>query len=497
MRKIERIAMVLPLLMGMLPGCSALLARPMATGGAPAEMAADLDRIFNDSIFQHANWGVLIRSLESGETVYSRNAERLFIPASNVKIVTAAAALQTLGPEYTYRTTISTFGPIQNGVLEGALVVTGTGDPTISSRFFTDSRDVFRAWADSLRVHGISRVAGGIVAVDTAFAGPTLGTGWMWDDLMGGSAAPFGALQFNENVIRIDLYPSSLVLQPAIVVLTPPTQSIRVINNTRTMAEGSSPALRIERDDLAAGIVVQGEVPIDVEEVRRTVAVESPSDYFVTVLRETLRDAGIAVEGPATNMSELEQFDPTVANAIPLFVHQSPPLREILIGMMKPSQNMIAETLLLTIGRELRGESTADGGTAVVDSLLTVWQISPKEHRMEDGSGLSRYDLASPALLVGILETMDRSGLRDDWLASLPIAGRDGTLEDRMRDPPLLDQVRAKTGTLSNVRSLSGYLTDQRGDRFVFSIIANNHLVGSAEVDRVAEAALYRIAVEP
>jgi D-alanyl-D-alanine carboxypeptidase/D-alanyl-D-alanine-endopeptidase (penicillin-binding protein 4) len=195
--------------------------------------------------------------------------------------------------------------------------------------------------------------------------------------------------------------------------------------------------------------------------------------------------------------SELEQFDPTVRYAVSLFVHLSPPLREILPGMMKPSQNVIAETLLLTMGRELRDESTARGGTAVVDSLLKAWEISPSLHRMEDGSGLSRYNLASPALLVGVLERMDQSEFREDWLASLPIAGRDGTIADRMRDPPLLDQVLAKTGTLSGIRALSGYLTGRRGERLVFSILVNNHVVSSADADRVTEAALVRIAVEP
>ncbi len=496
MRKTLRIRIVLGLLLGIASGCSSVLSRPLSTPAPVAGLAGDLNRIFDDAAFGHAHWGVLVRSLDTGETIYSRNAERLFIPASNTKLLTAAAALETLGPDYRYRTTVSTSGPVRNGVLEGALIVTGTGDPTISGRFFAEPREVFRAWADSLRAHGIARVAGGIVAVDTAFAGPRLGAGWMWDDLMTGSAAPFGALQFNEGVIQIDLYPSRSLLQPAIVVLTPPTQSVRIVNDTRTMTEGSLPAIRVERDALVSGIVVRGEVPIDIDEVRRTIAVESPGDYFATVLRETLREAGITVEGAAMTVAELEPYDPTVRNAMVLFTHQSPPLREILAGMMKPSQNMIAETLLLTLGREMRAESTARGGVAVIDSLLSVWEVAPRAHRTEDGSGLSRYNLLSPALLVGILERMDRSEFREEWLASLPVAGRDGTLAGRMREAPLLDQVLAKTGTLSGIRALSGYLTNQAGERLAFSILLNNHVLSSAEADGVVESALARVATE-
>jgi D-alanyl-D-alanine carboxypeptidase/D-alanyl-D-alanine-endopeptidase (penicillin-binding protein 4) len=478
---------------GSLSGCASLLASSRG-GGAPAGLAAELDAIFDDPALAHAHWGVLVRSLDDRQTLYQRNAERLFVPASNQKILTGAAILETLGPDYRYSTTISGSGPISNGVLDGSLVITGTGDPTFSERFFDDSRDAFRAWADSLRAYGVTRVTGGIVAVDTAFAGPTLGEGWMWDDLLGGSSAPYGALQFNENVLELNLVPSQTVLAPAIVLLTPPTQAVRILNDTRTVPPGSITNIRVGRDDVGSGIVVRGELEAESDGLSRTVAVADPADYFVSVLRETLREQGITVEGQPLHHSELEAFDPTLIRANPIFTHRSPPLGEVLAGMLKPSQNQLAETMLITVGREVRGEATADGGAAVVDSLFAAWGIADARYRMADGSGLSRYDLASPALLVQILERMDQSPYREVWLASLPVAGRDGTLENRMLEPPLRDRVVAKTGTLSGVRSLSGYLTTQSGERIVFSIIANNHTVSSGVVDRIAETALTRIA---
>src|SRR5690606_12330710 len=194
----------------------------------------------------------------------------------------------------------------------------------------------------------ITRIVGPIIAVDTAFAGPNLGSGWAWDDLTSGYAAEFGALQFNEGVIELDVFPSRVSLQPALVVLTPPTQAVRVINDTRTVLEGSLTALRVLHDESGNGVILRGEVAADEPGARLSVAVRNPAFYFVMAVREALRERGIAAEGPAIRHTALEPYDPSLREAVPVFAHRSPPLREILPAMLKPSQNLIAETLLKT-----------------------------------------------------------------------------------------------------------------------------------------------------
>jgi D-alanyl-D-alanine carboxypeptidase/D-alanyl-D-alanine-endopeptidase (penicillin-binding protein 4) len=283
-------------------------------------------------------------------------------------------------------------------------------------------------------------------------------------------------------------------LQPAIVVLTPGTQYVRVINDTRTMPPGSITALRLTRDESTSTLFLSGEIASDTAGVVRTVAVRNPSLYVANVIRETLREQGISIEGPPVHYTALDPNSPELIGTQPIFVHRSAPLSEILAAMMKASQNLIAETVLLAVGHQMRGEGSAAAGIAVVDSLLRAWEIPHRQLRMADGSGMSRYDLVSAALLTDVLARMDRTAHRDTWLASLPVAGRDGTLANRMRDPPLIDRVLAKTGTLSGVRTLSGYLTTVRGERIVFSIIVNNHMQGAAAADRVAEEALRLIA---
>ena len=480
----------------LLTGCTppAVVATPTAHSVfTPNPLVAQLESIFDEPSLAHARIGVQVRSISTGEVIYERDAERLLTPASNQKILSGAAALETLGPEYRYRTSILAGGETRAGVLNGPLVIVGTGDPSFGARFHDDPVAPFRAWADSLRAHGITRIAGGVIAVDTAFADGYLGEGWMWDDLGGNSSSEFGALQFNDGLIDLDVFPSSTIGQPGVVVLTPATQFLRIVNETTTVPAGGSSSIRADRTS-PGSFVLRGTVAAGSQGVSRSVAVGEPGLYFASVLRETLREQGIAVEGPPVHYSQVGLESASINRAFPIFAYSSPPMREILTAMMKPSQNQIAETLLRTVGREIGGSGTAVRGAGIVDSLFAAWEFENTQLRMADGSGLSRYDLVSPALLTELLLRMDRSFYRDDWLASMPVGGRDGTLENRMKNPPLLDNVLAKTGSLSNVRALSGYLTTQTGERLAFSIIANGYLAPTAEVDRVVEAALSLIA---
>ena len=472
-------------------GCSAALRGAPASGRLGEEIAT----VFQDTAFEHAHWGVVVRSLDSGETLHTQNAAKLFMPASNMKLVTGAAVLEGLGPDFRYRTEVIAAGPIRNGVLEGDLLVVGEGDPTFSTRFGGDPRAAFRSWADSLRAHGVERISGAVVGIDTAFAQPSLGEGWAWDDLDYAYSAPFSALQLNDGVIRVNVFPARSVGSPALISVDPPTGYTRILNGIATVAPGVPPQIAVEREADGPGLILGGEIPADTLMVERTVAVREPTRFFVTVLRETLRETGIEVEGfavlPGDRVHETEAM---LGVPAPLFVHQSPPLLEMLPLMLKPSQNQIAEMMLRTLGRKLRGEGSAEAGEAAVDSILTSWELSPEELIMADGSGLSRYNFVAPELLIGLLTRMTRSPNWEVWYAALPVAGIDGTLAGRMQGTPAEGNVHAKTGTLSNVRALSGYVTTQAGERMVFSMIVNNSRLSSRDADRLVDAALARIA---
>ena len=486
--------LILPLALVLAAACVPVGARSAPTPAA-STLAAGLDSIFSDTAFAHAHWGVLVRSLATGATLYERDAGKAFVPASAMKVVTGAVALAALGAEHRFRTTLSASGPVSAGTLRGDLVVRGSGDPTISARFSPDdARAVFRAWGDSLRARGITRVAGGIVGVDSAFSGPSVGPGWAWDDLPESYGAEVGALQFNEGMAVLQVVPSRTVGAEAVVIVEPATQYVRIDNRVVTGPPGTPHAVEVARDPASPLITLTGSVPAGATNLRgREVAVRDPTDYFLAVMRETLREAGVAVEGQALAVDEWPEARSPAGDRL-LFAHASPPLGEVLPAMLKPSQNQIAESLLRAVGRERRGEGSAEAGVAVVDSVLRAWSVPTDGMRMVDGAGLSGYDQLAPATLVGILNRMRSTPDWELWYASLPSAGQSGTLANRMRESPLRGRVHAKTGTLTGVRSLAGYLETDAGELVVFSIVVNNHARTAAAVDRVVERALERVA---
>jgi len=488
MRRIPSSALLLAFAAACAPARAELSPAPsVVVHGEP--MVAALDSIFADTLFESAHWGVLVRSLETGETVYARNAGRMFVPASNMKLVTAAAALEVLGPDYRYRTRVAAAGPVRDGVLDGDLVVIGGGDPTISDRFHGDAATVLRAWADSLRAHGVTRITGSVVGNDDVFDDLALGRGWAWDDAPDSYSAEIGGLELNEGFLTVRVAPSPGGVS---VTVHPSAEGWVTVTNEVVLGAADSRAnVTVRREDTGGGIRVSGSVPPATGAVvEEEVSVRDNTRFFAAALRQALTEAGIEVGGGSGDADALP-----AASAEPavLFTHTSPPLREILAGFMKPSQNQIGEMLLKTLGREQRGMGTAAAGAAVVDSLMRAWQMPPRLLSQADGSGLSRYNLVAPALLVSLLEREARSPNAAVFHAALPVAGRDGTLETRMRGTPAEGTVHAKTGTLSGVRALSGYFTTAAGERMAFSMIVNSHTVTSRDADRVAEAALMRL----
>jgi D-alanyl-D-alanine carboxypeptidase/D-alanyl-D-alanine-endopeptidase (penicillin-binding protein 4) len=340
----------------------------------------------------------------------------------------------------------------------------------------------------------VTRITGGIVGVDDVFDDVPLGRGWAWDDLDASYSAEIGGLEFNEGFAAVRVAPGASPGAPAVVTLDPATSYVPIVVQATTGAAKSAASIEIARAAMGTGIVVSGSVPADTPYVADEVAVRDNTAYFAAVLRETLQAASIRIDG-AYSDADARPAPVDTAALVPLFTHVSPPLTEILAGFLKPSQNQIGEILLKTLAHERRGgPGTARDGAAVVDSVLRTWGLpAGRLLSQADGSGLSRYDLVAPELLAGILEHMTRSPNWAVWYQDLPIAGVDGTLAGRMKGTPLANNVHGKTGTLSGVRSLSGYLTTAAGEHVVFSMIVNNHTLSARDADRIAEAALLRI----
>jgi D-alanyl-D-alanine carboxypeptidase/D-alanyl-D-alanine-endopeptidase (penicillin-binding protein 4) len=434
---------------------------------------------------------VLFKSLKTGETLYARNRQKLMMPASNMKIVTLAAAAERLGWDYTYETKILAAGAIDSGFLDGDLLVVGSGDPSLSE---AAAQPLFTAWAERLKAMGISAIKGRIIGDDNTFDDEPLGMGWSWDDLPDGYAAGVGALQYNENMARATVTPGATLGAPAVVAIAPQAAGLVVRNLLTTTAAGTAAVIQTRRKPGSAELELRGSVPLGAAATVETVSVDNPTMYFVTALRNALNEHGIDVRGRAVDIDDIQDA-PSRDDGVAMIAYRSPPLRVLSDRLMKASQNQYAETLLRTLGLTAdTPHADAGSGASVADAIFKGWGIGGSLI-LRDGSGLSRYNYVTPEALVSILTHIDRDEkLRGPFVASLPVAGKDGGLANRMKGTAADGNARAKTGSMANVRALSGFVTTADGEPLVFSILANNFETSADVVNKTTDAIVVRLA---
>jgi D-alanyl-D-alanine carboxypeptidase/D-alanyl-D-alanine-endopeptidase (penicillin-binding protein 4) len=460
-------------------------------------LVSDLDAIFNDPLLARALVGVRVDSLATGRTLYARDAGRLVMPASNMKLLTLALAAERLGWNFRYETRLEAGGPIRDGVLDGDLVVVGSGDPSIMSRDFAPAAQ-FDEWASALREAGIRRVTGRIVGDDRAFGGDPLGAGWAWDYLDADYAAGSGALNYNENVAVIRVWPGDAAGERARVDVTPPGHGFDVENDVQTTAAGSQASVTVSHAIGSPKLVIRGRIAAGGNVIIRATPVENPTRFFVEALRLTRLSRGVSVAGGAWDRDDVADPPKDDGRRV-LATRQSQPLSNLAGYFVKVSQNFYAEALLKTVGRVAGGTGAPRPGTVAAArqaarETFSAWGIPNDAYVMNDGSGLSRYDYVTADTMATLLAHVWKDErLRGPFVAALPIAARDGTLSSRMRGTTLDSHVQAKTGTISNVRALSGFLETKTGEKLVFSMIANNFTASSAQIDAIVEKALKRL----
>ena len=430
-----------------------------------------------------ALWAIRLERLTSGEVLASRNDDRLVLPASNMKIVTLAAAATRLGWDYRFTTRIYASGPLEGHVLRGDLVVVGGADPTIGRG--DEPLATLRAWARQLHAQGLRRVDGDLVGDASRFGEEWLGDSWSWDDLPASYAAPYSGLIFNENVVRLRATPGPVEGAPVQVTASPVAYGLHLNPRGTTTAAGQPSTLQITRGLGSSILDITGSAPVGGSPVDRVVSVSDPARYFLGALRAALAEEGIDVRG-ATRVAPR----PDVDGGTPLLVHESAPLSDVARRFMKASQNLYGEVLLRALSMQGGRSASPAGARATLQDTLSTLGVPSGSVQGLDGSGLSRRDFVTARAIITLLHAMARPPHRDAFRASLPVAGADGTLATRFKGNPCAGRLFAKTGTLANARALSGYITSVSGNEFVFSVIANNFLAPSAEIDAIVEGAL-------
>ena len=486
-------ALILTLL---LSACAARAAGPLfgadKTGDPLATLQRELAALFAASTVDHVQWGIRFHSVRSNETLYSLNASRFMVPASNQKLLTAAVAAERLGWDYRFTTRLlATAPPNHDGIIEGDLIVVSNGDPTINPRH-PDRWDAFDRWAAALKARGIRAIQGRLLGDDNAFAEPAFGVGWAWDNLQYGYGTPPSGLQYNENQVEVIVMPGIATGGRAIIATSPPGSGLVIDNQVTTVAASEETFVDIARVAGAKSLTVRGQVAAQARPVSITASIDNPTSFYLNALREALWRQDIVFTHGSVDLDALEE-PPSPDRMTELLVDASPPLSEIIDVTMKWSRNIYAETLLLATAPP--GEpATGARGLRSMRETLAAWGIESDAYLPRDGSGLSRYDYVSADVLTRLLlHLWNTPKHARAYESTLPVAGVSGSLATRMRGTPAEGRVRAKTGTLSNVRSLSGYLTTVDGDTVAFAMLANNFRVSTSEIDAIMEAALNRV----
>ncbi len=460
-----------------------------AAGGLEGRLRALLSR----PGFRTAHLGVVVKDLASGRVLCDHSGGKAFLPASNMKLFTGALALDRLGPAWQASTRVYGTGKAVNGVLQGDLVLQGGGDPTLGRG--KDPLAVFRNLAARLFEGGLRRVTGRVVALSDLFPDPPLGEGWAWDDRAYAWSAPFGALVFHENVVDLLLRPRALGAPPAVEEVPSIPGALRVWNRSVTVRNGG-PGLRVVRREDPPGALILGAVPLSAGPVKWSFPVEDPGLFAARALARAFREAGIRVDGPPACGKDLEgfRFDGKKSELLGRIL--SPPLARMVEEMFLRSQNLFAENLfrLAGMGREGKRASAAAARKAL-DALLDRFGVDREGFVAADGSGLSRLDQVTPRQVAGLLEGALGRPWGKEFLRALPLAGRTGTLKLRFKGTRGEGRIRAKTGTLTRVSALSGYLLDGKGKpRMVFSWIVQGFSAPQAEARAAMDAFLEELA---
>ncbi len=510
---------------------AALAAALLGIAAKPARRRATLGARVDEAMARSPEMaasfvGMRVVSLRDGRVLYERNQDRLFAPASNTKLFTTALALSTLGPEYRFTTRIVAERPVDgSGHLRGDLVFVGSGDPSMSTRkypyeeppHYEDPREAPRPqpfqtiraiedFADQIAGGGVTAIDGDVVGDDRRYVWDPYPDGWSMDDGTWGYGAPVSALIVNDNAFTLWLWPGEQAGDAARLLTSPSWNPFSIDNGVDTIAAGAR-AIKVSRRVGSREVQVWGEMPVTDRGWSEELAVGDPAVFAAAMLRDALVRRGVAVRGEAVARHRYADQQEAAGAAAPgggglgdagmggvgiggveLARRLSPPLAQLLQVTDKVSQNLHAEIMLREVGAVARGVDMGGGSRAAgereMKEFLARAGVEDGAYYLVDGSGLSRLTLATPAAITKLLAFMYESKWRKEWLSLLPVAGVDGTLSTRFEGHPEASRIQAKTGSLSHVRTMSGYAESAEYGELAFSIMVNDSLAPPREISR-------------
>lgn len=464
-----------------------------------ADLKSRIDEIVRQPALEPGFFAIKIVSLDSGQVIYEQDANKFVRPASNMKLYTVAAAFDRLTPDFHFVTSVYAKEKLEDGKIKGDLIIYGRGDPSIAARF--NNGDYFKGindLADRIVAAGVKRIKGDLVGDESYFNGAPVGSGWEWEDLTWSYGAQVSALTINDNAIDLNIKPGDRIGAPVSITTGPPSSSfMTIVNRATTAAKGSRGDLRIYRGLGANSLEITGTLPMGDAGFVGGVSIPDPALAFVSMLRDALIKRDVKIDGrvrtvttrsgvsmiPGVSSAAQPMTVPSQAAPVEIASLPSPAFNSIAAQTLKPSQNQYTELILRTLGRTQppvsgetgRARDDEENGLEVVKNFLRQAGVNDNDVALNDGSGLSRNDLISANTTIQLLTFMSKHKYFAQFREALPIAGVDGTLRTRMRGTPAEGNVRAKTGSLSSVASLSGYVTTAGGEHLIFSMMLNNY----------------------
>jgi D-alanyl-D-alanine carboxypeptidase/D-alanyl-D-alanine-endopeptidase (penicillin-binding protein 4) len=495
--------------LGANPGPQSQASKRASSHAAPANrkpaIRADVERFRQraDAALSAAGpdkgvWGVLVTDAATGEVMYSRNPDAYFMPASDAKLFSTALALATLGPDFRVRTTIASSGALDaNGVLIGDLVLIGRGDANLSNRKFPFNKreeregppeKVLSEFADAIAARGVKEVSGDVIADDSMFQHEKFPSGWLVDDILWSYGAAVSAIAVNDNTFSLELRPALNPGDPARYEAGLAADFYTVDNLIVTGARGSEEKLAVARDPGSRTLHLSGTMPLDAQTRRLTIAIEDPAEYAASLLARLLDARGVKIDGHPRARHDVDpQIDAEAPHTI-LAEHTAAPLSDDIRLTNKNSENLHAELLLLLTAHEKAGARNYEDALKFESEFFKAAGIADGDVVLSDGSGLSRKDLVTPRAIVQLLRYAASQPWGEMYRSTLPVAGEDGTLSDRMKNTPAAGRVFAKTGTIGHGNTLSGYATTVHGERLLFSILGNNNNLHAQDANKVIDA---------
>jgi D-alanyl-D-alanine carboxypeptidase/D-alanyl-D-alanine-endopeptidase (penicillin-binding protein 4) len=455
--------------------------RAQEARAAQARFARRVDEVLGSEAVRRGEWGVEVMDAATGDVLYERDADKYFVPASNMKLLTTALALDKLGVEYRFQTTVETNGKLgTDGVLAGDLILVGRGDPNLSNRKFPfETKEEFDGLpdrviselADGVVARGVKEISGDIVGDDSYFPRERYPDGWEIGDMVWEYGAAISAIVVNDNTVTLTLTPGERAGAPVTDSVEPATTEFAVKNVVVTSKAGEKADLRLTREPGSDSVVVTGTMPARATPRKLLLAIQEPAQHAASMLAKLLAERGVKCHGKVRAMHEPD--GPGVVRTV-LAEHMSLRLGDTVKLVNKISQNLHTEVLLRTAARQQGEWATPEDLMKFPEEFYVRAGIPLGDVVQVDGSGLSRQDMVTPRAFVALLQFAQRQAWFPAYYASLPVAGADGTLNERMKAGVLTGRIHAKTGSVTHVRALSGYAETSGGRRLIFSFLANN-----------------------